>query len=302
MARYLSAKTNSVKTHFKTIIVSDVHLGTKGSKAKEIARFLKQYHCDNLILNGDIIDGWQLKKSGAWKRKHTRFFNRILKMIENHNTQVFYLRGNHDDFLDQILPLQIGNLSIQTDMIYESQGKKYFITHGDVFDSITTNLRWIAYLGDMGYTFLLWLNRVVNHYRFKRGLPYFSLSQYIKGKVKSAVSYVDQYETELAKMAKAKGCDGIICGHIHKAENRLIDGVHYLNSGDWVETMSALAEDHEGNWQLIYYSEINFKEIKDQEIGSFFSGKEEENESTIIPLRKVSFDSPKDDLNPPAFR
>ncbi|WP_439488365.1 UDP-2,3-diacylglucosamine diphosphatase [Algoriphagus sp.] len=287
-----------MKTQFKTIVVSDVHLGTKGSKAKEIARFLKQYNCDNLILNGDIIDGWQLKKSGSWKRKHTRFFNRILKMIENHSTKVYYLRGNHDDFLDQILPFQMGNLSIQKDMIYESHGKKYFITHGDVFDSITTNLRWIAYLGDIGYTFLLWLNSVVNHYRVKQGLPYFSLSQYVKGKVKSAVSYIDQYEEELAKMAKVKGCDGIICGHIHKPENREIDGIQYLNSGDWVETMSALAEDHEGNWQLIYYNEINFKEAKDDSLEQFFIGKPE---TSIIPMREVSFDKAKDDLEPPSI-
>lgn len=249
-----------MKTHFKTIVISDVHLGTKGSKAREVTRFLKMYRCENLILNGDIIDGWQLKKSGSWKRKHTRFFNRMLKMMEQDNTEVFYLRGNHDDFLDQILPLKIGNLSIQTDMIYESNGKKYFITHGDIFDSITKNLRWIAYLGDMGYTFLLWVNRMVNFQRRKRGLPYFSLSQYVKGKVKSAVSYIDQYEQELSKMAKAKGCDGIICGHIHHPENRMIEGIQYLNSGDWVETMSALAEDHEGNWQLIYYNEIDFKQ------------------------------------------
>ena len=246
-------------------MISDVHLGTKGSKAKEVARFLKLYRCENLILNGDIIDGWQLKKSGSWKRKHTRFFNRMLKMMEQDNTKVFYLRGNHDDFLDQILPLKIGNLSIQNDMIYESSGKKYFITHGDIFDSITSNLRWIAYLGDIGYTFLLWINRLVNFQRRKRGLAYFSLSQYVKGKVKSAVSYIDQYEEELSKMAKAKGCDGIICGHIHHPENRMIDGIQYLNSGDWVETMSALAEDHEGNWQLIYYNEIDFRQKTETE-------------------------------------
>lgn len=239
-------------------------MGTKGSKAKEVSRFLKQYTCENLILNGDIIDGWQLKKSGSWKRKHTRFFNRLLKMIERDNTRIFYLRGNHDDFLDQILPLKIGGLSIQNDMIYESNGKKYFITHGDIFDSVTTNLRWIAYLGDIGYTFLLWLNRTVNFHRMKRGLPYFSLSAYVKERVKSAVSYIDQYEVELAKMAKAKGCDGIICGHIHKAEMRSIEGIEYLNSGDWVETMSALGEDHEGNWQLIYYNEIDFKHEQEE--------------------------------------
>jgi UDP-2,3-diacylglucosamine pyrophosphatase LpxH len=281
-----------VKTYYKTIIVSDVHLGTKGSKSKEIARFLKQFHCDNLILNGDIIDGWQLKKSGSWKRKHTRFFNRVLKMMENQSTNVFYLRGNHDDFLDQILPLQIGKLQILADMTYESNGKTYFITHGDVFDSITTNLRWIAYLGDVGYTFLLWLNRVVNYYRYKKGLPYFSLSQFVKGKVKQAVSYVDDYETELAKMAKAKGCDGIICGHIHKAENRMIDGIHYLNSGDWVETMSALAEDHEGNWELIYFNQIDFKKMDfNQEL--FISSKQED--LSEIDLSQVAFSGIQDE-------
>jgi len=281
-----------VKTNYKTIIVSDVHLGTKGSKAKEIARFLKQFNCDNLILNGDIIDGWQLKKSGSWKRKHTRFFNRVLKMMENQSTNVYYLRGNHDDFLDQILPLQIGKLQILADMTYESNGKTYFITHGDVFDSITTNLRWIAYLGDVGYTFLLWLNRVVNYYRFKKGLPYFSLSQFVKGKVKQAVSYVDDYETELAKMAKSKGCDGIICGHIHKAENRIIDGIHYLNSGDWVETMSALAEDHEGNWELIYFNQIDFKKINNHQEISIPSRMEE---LTEIDLPRVAFTGIQDE-------
>jgi UDP-2,3-diacylglucosamine pyrophosphatase LpxH len=281
-----------VKTNYKTIIVSDVHLGTKGSKAKEIARFLKQFNCDNLILNGDIIDGWQLKKSGSWKRKHTRFFNRVLKMMENQSTNVYYLRGNHDDFLDQILPLQIGRLQIIADMTYESNGKTYFITHGDVFDSITTNLRWIAYLGDIGYTFLLWLNRVVNYYRFKKGLPYFSLSQFVKGKVKQAVSYVDDYETELAKMAKAKGCDGIICGHIHKAENRMIDGIHYLNSGDWVETMSALAEDHEGNWELIYFNQIDFKKMNTQQEISIPSRMES---LTEIELPRVAFTGIQDE-------
>jgi len=289
-----------LKTNYKTLIISDVHLGTKGSKAKEIARFLKQFRCENLILNGDIIDGWQLKKSGSWKRKHTRFFNRILKLMENHQTQVYYLRGNHDDFLDQILPLQIGRLQILSDMTYESNGKKYFVTHGDIFDSVTTHFRWIAFLGDIGYTFLLWLNRIVNYYRFKAGLPYYSFSQYVKGKVKKAVSYIDDYESELAKMAKAKGCDGIICGHIHKPENRMIDGIHYLNSGDWVESMSALAEDHEGNWELIHYRELDFKNFKTEVTASLTT---DEEISSIIPLHRVAFDPIKDDsIQPNAFR
>ncbi|MFT6827645.1 MAG: UDP-2,3-diacylglucosamine pyrophosphatase LpxH [Roseivirga sp.] len=244
-----------MKNNCKTIIISDVHLGTKGSKSKELVRFLKQYHCENLILNGDIIDGWQLKKSGEWKRKHTRFFSALLKKIENDGTKVTYLRGNHDDFLDQILPFTMGNLTIQRDMIYESGGKKFYVVHGDIFDSITRQFKWIAQLGDIGYTFLLWLNRQYNYRRLKKGLPYFSLSQAVKGKVKQAVKYIDDYEQQLATMAKYKGCDGIICGHIHQPAIKEIDGITYLNSGDWVESLTALVEDFNGEWSLVYYSE-----------------------------------------------
>jgi UDP-2,3-diacylglucosamine pyrophosphatase LpxH len=248
-----------VRNYYKTVVISDIHLGTKGSKAKELVRYLKQIKCDNLILNGDIIDGWQLKKSGAWKRKHTRFFTRILKMIEEDKTKVTYLRGNHDDFLDQVLPMKVGLLNIQRDMIYESNGRRYFIVHGDIFDSITTNLKWVAKLGDIGYTFLLWLNSNYNFYRRKRGLPYYSLSQKIKSHVKSAVSYIDDLEKQLAEVARTQGCDGIICGHIHQAADKEIDGVRYMNSGDWVETMSALTEDHNGEWNLTYYTETDMK-------------------------------------------
>jgi UDP-2,3-diacylglucosamine pyrophosphatase LpxH len=244
-----------MKTHYKTLVISDVHLGTKGSKAKELVKFLKQVSCDRLILNGDIIDGWQLKKYGSWKRKHTRFFNRILKMIEQHNTEVIYLRGNHDDFLDQVLPFNVGNLSIQRDYVLESHGKRYYIVHGDIFDSITTNLKWIAKLGDIGYTFLLWLNQRYNNYRRRKGLPYYSLSQVVKSKVKSAVSYIDDFETQLAEIAKIKECDGIICGHIHQPALKEINGVQYMNSGDWVESLSALTEDENGEWSLVYYAE-----------------------------------------------
>lgn len=244
-----------MKIKCKTIVISDVHLGTQGSKAKELVRFLKQYQCENLILNGDIIDGWQLKKSGKWKRKHTRFFTRILKMIEEEETTVTYIRGNHDDFLDQILPFKMGNLSIQHDMIYESNGKRYYVVHGDIFDSITSRFKWIAKLGDVGYTMLLWINRQYNARRVKKGLPYFSLSQSIKSKVKKAIKYIDDYEHQLASLAKHKNCDGIICGHIHQPAIKNIKDITYLNSGDWVESMTALVEDFNGDWSLAYYTE-----------------------------------------------
>lgn len=245
-----------VNTHYKTIVISDVHLGASGSKAHELRRFLKYYTCDTLIMNGDIIDGWQLRKSGKWKRKHTRFFKVLFKLIEKYNTRVIYIRGNHDDFLDQIMPLKIGNLEIKRDHIYESNGKRYYITHGDIFDSITSTMKWLAKLGDIGYTFLLWLNKVYNKRRERKGLPYYSLSQEIKLKVKQAVSYISDFESKLVIIARTKNCDGIICGHIHFPDIKMIDGFEYMNSGDWLESLTALAEDFQGNWSIKKYQEI----------------------------------------------
>lgn len=273
-----------MKTHFKTIVISDVHLGTSGSKAKELTNFLKQFTCDKLILNGDIIDGWQLKKYGSWKRKHTRFFKTILKMMEDYDTKVIYLRGNHDDFLDQVLPLKVGNFSIQRDYILKSKDRKYYVTHGDIFDSITTKLKWVAKLGDIGYTFLLWVNKIYNHYRTKRGLPYYSLSQIIKQKVKSAVSYISDFEVQLAELAKIKECDGIICGHIHQPAIKYFGDILYLNSGDWVESLSALVQDEEGEWSLMYYNETH------KELSGILSDEAEEDEmpEEMQPITEIT--------------
>lgn len=243
-----------MQTHYKTIVLSDIHLGTSGSKAKEVNLFLKYNTCDRLILNGDIIDGWQLKKYGKWKKRHTRFFRRVLQLVEQKNTEVIYIRGNHDDFLDTIIPFSIGNISIRREYILQSGNRKFLIIHGDVFDSITNNLKWVARLGDIGYTCLLWINRQYNLYRLKRGLPYYSLSQIIKSKVKKAVSYISDFETELAKLAKNRRCDGIICGHIHQPGIKIFsDGIIYMNSGDWVESLSALVETRNHQWNIVFY-------------------------------------------------
>lgn len=222
---------------------------------KEVVEFLKHHTCDTLILNGDIIDGWQLKKSGSWKNKHTRFFKLIMKWLSKNDTKVIYLRGNHDDFLDEILPFSLGNFCIKKHHILKSGDKRYYVVHGDIFDTVTTKLKWLAQLGDVGYTFLLWANRHYNNYRVRKGQPYYSLSQVVKQKVKSAVSFISDFEEQLAGVAKANNCQGIICGHIHQPANKMIDDVHYLNSGDWVETMSALVEDAAGEWQVLYYTE-----------------------------------------------
>ncbi len=244
-----------MKTFYKTIVLSDIHLGIRASKAKEVLHFLKQHKCETLILNGDIIDGWQLRKNGKWKKQHSNFFKHIIGLTSKNKCKIIYLRGNHDDFLEEIMPLKIGNFSIRKYYVHYGVHKKYFVTHGDIFDNVTSKLKWIAKLGDVGYTFLLWLNRHYNTYREKRGLPYYSLSQVVKAKVKSAVSFISDYETELAKVARARKCHGIICGHIHQPAIKLIDGIEYLNSGDWVESLTALVEDVEGNWKIIHYQD-----------------------------------------------
>jgi len=240
--------------HHHTIVLSDIHLGSQYSKCQEVSDFLKSNSCDRLILNGDIIDGWQLQKgSGRWKKRHTRFFKVIMKMMERHGTEVIYVRGNHDDFLDLLVPFRMFNIRIVSEYILESAGKRYLVTHGDIFDRITRNIRWLAKLGDIGYHLLLWFNKRYNNWRVRRGQPYYSLSQEIKQKVKGAVSYISDFEKELSLLARSRNCQGVICGHIHKAANAWYNGIHYLNSGDWVESLTALTEDHNGCWQVVHY-------------------------------------------------
>ncbi len=250
------------RTYYPTVVLSDIHLGTSFSKTMEVAEFLKSIDCNRLILNGDIIDGWHLQKNShkAWKKKHTLFFRVIMKMMENFGTEVIYVRGNHDDFLDNLIPINFYNFQIVKDFVIESNGKKYYITHGDIFDNVTSNMKWLSKLGDVGYTALLHINKYYNRYRSLRGKPYYSFAQSIKQKVKSAVSYISDFEESLVQLAKTKHCDGIICGHIHRPENKYYGNIHYLNSGDWIDSLSALAEDEKGNWEVIYYD----KELVDE--------------------------------------
>jgi UDP-2,3-diacylglucosamine pyrophosphatase LpxH len=275
-AKHFVSHTFMNSSHYRTIVLSDIHLGAKGSKVRQVTKFLKNFSCDRLILNGDIIDGWQLKKGGnTWKRKHTTFFRVVLKMAEK-GTKVVYLRGNHDDFLDQVIPFTIGkSIRIVRDYILESGERRFFITHGDVFDSITSQMKWLAYLGDIGYNILLSLNKIFNQYRRWRGLPYYSLSQEIKQRVKAAVNYISDFEEKLVTLAKAHDCQGIICGHIHKPSIQEIDGVLYLNSGDWVESMTALVEDSQGRWSLVYWQDdqqdLDSEDIPGEEEDESFS-------------------------------
>ncbi len=240
----------------RTVILSDVHLGTPHSKADEVTHFLKHVRCDRLILNGDIIDGWRLSRDGKWTKSHTRFVRRVLTMAQKKDTEVIYLRGNHDDFLARLLPMQFDHISLVEDFIHETPQGRYLVLHGDVFDGVVKNMVFLAHLGDIGYSLLLRLNRAYNWFRKLRGKEYFSLSQAIKARVKQAVSFIGKFEDQIAALARDKGCVGVICGHIHSPADKKIGDIHYLNSGDWVESLTGIVEHHDGRFELITFKEF----------------------------------------------
>jgi len=239
------------KPHYHSVILSDVHLGTKDSKAKEAVEFLKSVTCDKLILNGDIVDGWALKAGGKWRDNHTKFVRTVLRKMEKEDTEVIYIRGNHDEFLERFLPVVFGGLKIQQEYIYETAAGRYLVVHGDGFDRVTTDHKFVAKLGSVGYSVLLRINRAYNDWRAWRGKPYFSLSKKIKAGIKSAVTFVDRYEQQLQQFAEVRDCKGIICGHIHTAADKMVGDCHYLNSGDWVESLTAIVEPESGKFELV---------------------------------------------------
>lgn len=241
---------------YKTIFISDVHLGFTDSKIEEVCDFLRHTYCEKIVLNGDIIDGWHLKRWGKWRQEHTQFFRLILKKMEKDDTEVILIRGNHDDFLWRVMPLDFGKLSICNEHMHETPQGKYVCVHGDGFDAVSTRYKAVAVLGAFGYSALLRLNRTYNRLRELRGKPYYSLSKKVKARVKSAVSFVGKYEAQLQAFARQRNCDGIICGHIHTPADKQIDDIHYLNSGDWVESLTAIVETTGRELKLISYEDF----------------------------------------------
>lgn len=241
---------------FKTVIISDVHLGTTDCKIREVNHFLKYTRCERLILNGDIIDAWKLKQTGYWPKSHTRFVRLILKKLEKKDTDIVYLRGNHDDVLSKFLPMAFGKFRVVEDYIHETPKGKYLVLHGDVFDTITKNFVFLAYIGDWGYTQLMRLNRLYNKWRSWQGKEYYSLSKAVKARVKQAVSHISNFEEHIARLAKSRDCIGVMCGHIHTAADHMIGDIHYLNSGDWVESLTAIVEHNDGRFELVEFAEF----------------------------------------------
>jgi UDP-2,3-diacylglucosamine pyrophosphatase LpxH len=249
-------RLDSITFDFRTVWISDIHLGTKDCKAKELLEFIKHCRAKKIYLVGDIIDGWALKKRWFWPQEHNDVIQKLLRQARK-GTEVIFIPGNHDEFARQFCGLNFGGIQVRHDDVHvTADGKKLWVTHGDLYDNIMQYARWIAFIGDRAYTFALWLNRAFNRIRLKLNYPYWSLSQYLKHKVKAAVSCITAFEDLLIREAKIKQCDGVVCGHIHKAELRIIDHITYANDGDWVESMTALIENHDGSLQIIDWNEV----------------------------------------------
>lgn len=244
---------------YQTIFISDIHLGSKGCKAEQLNSFLKANTAKKLYLIGDIVDGWKIQQNKwAWRQAHSNVVRRILGHAKR-GTQVYYVAGNHDEFLRPMIPygISFGRIQIANQLTHNGiDGKKYLVVHGDLFDGITRLAPWISFLGDKAYDILLVLNTTVNRWRHKLGFGYWSLSQFLKQRVKRAVDFIFHFERNLIDYGRKRGFDGVICGHIHKAEIKTTDGFIYMNDGDWVESCTALVEHTDGRWEIIHWTEI----------------------------------------------
>lgn len=251
------SQSNSSQTAYRSVFISDIHLGTRGCRAAFLADFLKKNSYENLFLVGDIVDGWRLKRSWFWDKHHDKVVRLILKAARA-GANVVYVPGNHDEVFRKYIGLNIELCGIKLQAEAEhttANGQRLLITHGDAFDSIVRHARILALLGDWAYTAALVVNRHFNSIRAKLGYPYWSLSAWLKLQVKEAVKAIDRFETALATDAKNRGFDGVVCGHIHHAEMRSVNDVMYLNVGDWVESCTALVEHFDGRLELVDWAE-----------------------------------------------
>lgn len=242
--------------HFRSVFISDVHLGTRGCQAELLLDFIRSMECEQLYLVGDIIDGWKLKGGWHWPQAHNDVVQKVLRMARK-GTAVTYVPGNHDEVARDYCGVHFGGVVIARDAIHTTiDGRTFLVTHGDEFDGVVQHAKWLAFLGDWSYRTILMLNTLFNLARRKMGFGYWSLSAFLKGKVKNALQFIENFEGAVADEARRRGVDGVICGHIHKAEMRDIDGITYINDGDWVESCTAIVEHMDGRLELLEWAKM----------------------------------------------
>jgi len=241
---------------YRSIWLSDIHLGTRGCQAEYLLDFLKHNDSDHLYLVGDIVDGWRLKKGWFWPQPHNDVVQKILRRARK-GTKVFLIPGNHDEAFREFVGLQFGGVTILEDTVHiTADGRRFLVIHGDQFDAVVKYAKWLAYVGDSAYVTLLAINTGFNWIRRKLGFPYWSISAYLKHRTKKAVEFIGAFESALADEARRRQVDGVICGHIHHAEMRDIDGITYVNDGDWVESCTALVEHQDGRLEIVHWADV----------------------------------------------
>ena len=273
----------SATRRYRSIWLSDIHLGTRGCKADFLLDFLRHTESDYLYLVGDIIDGWRLRRSWYWTQSHNDVIQKLLRKARK-GTKVYYVPGNHDEWLRDYTKIQMGGVWLIDETIHvTADGKRMLVLHGDAFDGVVRYAKWVALLGDWAYNNVIRLNHYYNVIRRKLGYPYWSLSAYLKNKVKNAVEYVSNYETAVSAEAERRGADGVICGHIHKAEIRQIGKVLYCNDGDWVESCTALVEHFDGKLEIIEWSQVRAFDMLNPELDRD-EADQDEDERNEIPI------------------
>jgi len=253
----MSTTDDSPSVFCRTAFISDIHLGTRGCQAELLLDFIRNLECDTLYLIGDIVDGWKMRTGWYWPQSHNDVVQKILRMARK-GTRVIYVPGNHDDRVREFCGIHFGGVEVMRDHIHETaDGRKFLITHGDEFDGVVQHAKWLAFLGDWGYRTLLAANTWFNRARRMMGFGYWSLSAFVKIKVKNALQFIENFEAAIAEEARRRGVDGVICGHIHKAEMREIEGITYVNDGDWVESCTAVVERACGKLEIIEWAKVS---------------------------------------------
>ncbi len=246
--------TDPTLTPYRAVFISDIHLGTRTSQAAALLDFLRIVEADTFYLVGDIVDFWRVRRGPHWPQSHNDVLQKLLRKVRK-GSRIIFIPGNHDEGLRDFCGMHFGGIDVHRNCIHETAtGRRYIVMHGDEFDIVVRNARWLAFLGDRGYETALWLNNPLNWVRRHLGLGYWSLSAYLKNRVKKAVAFIGAYEEAVAGEARRHGADGIICGHIHHAADRQMGDVHYLNCGDWVESCTAIVESRSGELRLLRWN------------------------------------------------